>query len=67
VVGVEDAAVRLWDLDTGMEIGRFAGHSKMIQGVALSADGKRGLSGSADQTTRLLDLSKPPPPAGKDR
>jgi WD40 repeat protein len=57
---IEDLAVLLWDLDTGKQIGRFAGHTNSVTGVALSADAQRGLSGSMDLTTRLLDLSRLP-------
>ena len=34
-----------WNLETGEEIRRFAGHEETITGVAFSPDGKRAISG----------------------
>ncbi|HEY4384495.1 MAG TPA: hypothetical protein VGN34_08500, partial [Ktedonobacteraceae bacterium] len=35
----------------------LVGHTGSVRGVAISADGRRGASGSVDQTTRVWDLS----------
>ena len=53
----EDAGfvVRLWDLDTGKEVRRFAGHTDRVAGLAVSADGRRLLTGSWDGTVRFWD------------
>jgi WD40 repeat protein/serine/threonine protein kinase len=50
-----DKTLRLLDLETGQEVKRFEGHAGGVQGYALSADGKRTLSGSVDTTARLWD------------
>src|SRR5262249_41041483 len=36
----EDFLVRLWDVTSGKELGRFSGHRTAVQQVAFSADGK---------------------------
>jgi DNA polymerase III delta prime subunit len=48
--------VRLWDLETGVELRRFERHKKGVNTVAALPDGQRALSGSADRTLRLWDL-----------
>jgi WD40 repeat protein len=50
-------SVRLWDLATGKELRQFKGHTDGIRSVAFSADGKRLLTGSLDQTARLWETS----------
>ena len=51
-------ALRLWDRRTGKEVRRFEdGHTASVGALAVSADGKRALSGSVDQTVRLWDLA----------
>ena len=34
----------------------FEGHERFVNAVALTPDGRRGLSGSSDRTLRLWDL-----------
>jgi WD40 repeat protein len=38
------------------ELRRFDGHSQAVVAVAISADGRKALSGSADQSARLWDV-----------
>ena len=46
--------MRLWNTDTGRgQLKRFEGHTDAVYSVALSADGRRALSGSQDKTVRL--------------
>jgi tRNA A-37 threonylcarbamoyl transferase component Bud32 len=44
-----DTTVRLWNVETGAEIRRFGAHSGPVRGVALSADGRHGVSTSRDE------------------
>ena len=46
----------MWDLETGAELRTLAGHSFRVSGVALSADGRRAVSASDDQTLKVWDL-----------
>jgi glucose repression regulatory protein TUP1 len=60
--GSLDAIVRLWDTATGVQLGRFAGHSDSVYSVAFSPDGKTLCSGSLDRSIRAWDISGPRPP-----
>jgi WD40 repeat protein len=50
-----DKSLRLLDIESGKQIWRFAGHTDGVHGTALSANGKKSLSGSYDTTVRLWD------------
>jgi RNA polymerase sigma factor (sigma-70 family) len=56
--GSQDMTVRLWDVDTGKELGCFSQHGDEIFTVALSPDGQRAVSTSADDTMRLWEVDK---------
>ncbi len=53
--GGRDPRVHVWNLDTGKELAAWPGHEKMITGLAVSADGRRIVTGSFDGTVILRD------------
>src|SRR5262249_49931788 len=48
--------VKLWDVKEGRCLCALEGHTAYVTSVAWSADQKRALSGSEDQTVRVWDL-----------
>ena len=46
----------LWDLEAGIELRRFEGHTGWVNAVAFGLDGKTALSGSGDGTLILWDV-----------
>jgi WD40 repeat protein len=57
VSGGAGGALILYDGKTGQEVRRLVGHTSDVFAVAVSADGKRLVSGSYDQTVRLWDMA----------
>jgi hypothetical protein len=53
--GGKDQLVHVWNLDTGGELAAWPGHEKWISGLAVSADGRRIVTGSGDGTVILRD------------
>jgi serine/threonine protein kinase len=49
--------VKLWDLATRQSTLTFTGHTKSILSLAISPDGQRLATGSADGTVRLWDIT----------
>ena len=47
--------MRVWDLDTGKPLHILTGHHGPVRAVAISADGRRAVSGDADGTVRAWD------------
>ena len=51
------STLKLWDVTTGRELRAFAGEMGDVYSVAISPDGRFGLSGSFDGTVRLWELA----------
>jgi WD40 repeat protein len=56
--GGADRAVRLWDVATGKELRRWAGHKDDVTAVLFAPDGRRALSASLDGGVRQWSLPK---------
>jgi WD40 repeat protein len=54
--GSDDHALKLWDLQTGAELGTLNGHALSVTAVAVTPDGAWALSGSDDHALKLWDL-----------
>ncbi|KAF5350766.1 hypothetical protein D9758_010327 [Tetrapyrgos nigripes] len=54
--GSDDRTVRIWDTQTGQQVGQpLEGHTSRIWSVAYSPDGRHVASGSSDRTVRIWD------------
>jgi len=55
VSGSSDKTLKLWEVETGREIGTLDGHTSGVLACAYSPDGGRVVSGSADWTLKVWD------------
>ncbi len=51
-----DNTLKVWDLESGLELQTLAGHSAPVSGVAVTADGRRAVSASWDDTLKVWDV-----------
>jgi len=56
VSGSADETVKVWDLETGVEVRTLTGHTWTVTAVAVTEDGRRAVTGSYDRTLRVWDL-----------
>ncbi|KAG8797552.1 hypothetical protein FRC16_008746, partial [Serendipita sp. 398] len=56
ISGSEDKTIRIWDTETGADIGELlGGHTRAVNSVAYSPDGRRIISGSSHKAIRIWD------------
>lgn len=67
LIGCKSGSLTLWDIEAGQALRTLEGHSLRINKVALSNDGRRGVSVSEDKyaTLRMITERKIPSPSGE--
>jgi serine/threonine protein kinase/WD40 repeat protein len=55
--GFEDAAIRIWNAQTGRLLARLDGHTGWVGRLVFSRDGRHLISAASDQTIRFWDAS----------
>ena len=53
----QDALVKLWSSESGLETARLQGHSQPVLAVEFSPDGQRIVTGGQDQTIRIWSVA----------
>ena len=57
LLGLGDGTVSQWNVEAGVEVRRFIGHTDLVNSVAFSPDGQTALSASSDGTLILWDTA----------
>jgi WD40 repeat protein len=52
----KDNTLKVWDLESGVELHTLAGHASCVVAVAVTPDGRKAVSASWDRTLRVWDL-----------
>ncbi|MDX2203614.1 MAG: hypothetical protein NW223_12755 [Hyphomicrobiaceae bacterium] len=52
-----DNVAKLWDVETGLLLRAFTGHSNVVSGVGFAQGGTRVVTGSHDTTAKVFDVS----------
>ncbi|MCL6589859.1 MAG: hypothetical protein K6U80_07900 [Firmicutes bacterium] len=56
ISGAADRSIKVWDLESGMELFTLKGHTGPIKALVVTADGRRVVSGATDKTIKVWDL-----------
>lgn len=57
ITGHKDASIRIWDIETGQEVGKpLLGHDNAVWSLNITPDGRRIISSSGDNTLRLWSV-----------
>ena len=56
LLGDADGTIGLWNLTNGQEVFKTEAHSKAVDGLAISADGKTVISGGQDMKVLVFKL-----------
>ncbi len=57
IIGSDDGSVRLWEAETGKQIGETLRHDGQVHSVDFSADGTMALTASADKTAQVWEVA----------
>ncbi len=57
VSGSEDKTIRIWSIESGMNVRTLRGHEAGVSAVTFSKDGKRIVSGSWDKTLKIWNVA----------
>jgi WD40 repeat protein/serine/threonine protein kinase/DNA-binding XRE family transcriptional regulator len=53
----EDYSLRVWEIETGVQVQVLKGHTNLVAAVEISPNGRQAISVSWDRTLRLWDLA----------